>query len=100
MVYKNKVKIKKVKFGKEVKIVQPVNLYECEIQDKTFIGLATKFSYFVEQKFSFGIKLKSSFIRSKTFLLFVKIISSRFSISNFCNGKIIFESFSIAFIDD
>ena len=38
MVYKNKVKIKKVKFGKEVKIVQPVNLYECEIQDKTFIG--------------------------------------------------------------
>ena len=38
MVYKNKVKIRKVKFGKGVKIVQPVNLYECEIRDKTFIG--------------------------------------------------------------
>ena len=30
--------IKDVKFGKGVKIVQPVNLYSCEIGDDSFIG--------------------------------------------------------------
>ncbi len=33
-----KISIRKVKFGKNVKIIQPVNLYECEIGDNTFIG--------------------------------------------------------------
>jgi acetyltransferase-like isoleucine patch superfamily enzyme len=30
--------IENVKFGKEVKIVEPVNIYECSIGDYTFIG--------------------------------------------------------------
>ena len=33
-----KSKIQKVKFGLNVKIIEPVNLYECEIGDNTFIG--------------------------------------------------------------
>ena len=33
-----KVSIKKVKFGKKVKIIQPSNIYECEIGDNVFIG--------------------------------------------------------------
>ena len=35
---KKKSKIKKVKFGKNVTIVEPVNLYECKIGDNCFIG--------------------------------------------------------------
>ena len=35
---KKKSQIKKVKFGKNVTIVEPVNLYECEIGDNCFIG--------------------------------------------------------------
>jgi acetyltransferase-like isoleucine patch superfamily enzyme len=38
MVKKNKVSIKNVKFGKNVKITEPVNLYGCEIGDNCFIG--------------------------------------------------------------
>ena len=30
--------IRKVKFGKNVKIVSPVNLYDCIIGDNVFIG--------------------------------------------------------------
>ena len=30
--------IRKVKFGKNVKIVSPVNLYDCVIGDNVFIG--------------------------------------------------------------
>jgi UDP-3-O-[3-hydroxymyristoyl] glucosamine N-acyltransferase len=30
--------IKNVKFGRDVKIIEPVNIYECEIGDNTFIG--------------------------------------------------------------
>jgi acetyltransferase-like isoleucine patch superfamily enzyme len=33
-----KAQIRDVKFGKNVTVVQPVNLYECEIGDNTFIG--------------------------------------------------------------
>lgn len=33
-----KVSIRDVKFGKNVVIVEPVNLYECFIRDNTFIG--------------------------------------------------------------
>lgn len=36
IIYKSQ--IKDVKFGKNCKIVEPVNLYECEIGDNTFIG--------------------------------------------------------------
>ena len=35
---KKKSSIKNVKFGKNVTIVEPVNLYGCEIQDNCFIG--------------------------------------------------------------
>lgn len=33
-----KISIRKVKIGKNVKIIEPVNLYECEIGDNSFIG--------------------------------------------------------------
>ena len=33
-----KSKIKNVNFGKNVKIIEPVNIYDCEIGDNTFIG--------------------------------------------------------------
>ena len=35
---KKKSQIKKVKFGKNVTIIEPVNLYGCEIRDNCFIG--------------------------------------------------------------
>ena len=35
---KEKSKIRKVKSGKNCKIVQPVNLYECELGDNVFVG--------------------------------------------------------------
>lgn len=38
MVKKLKVSIKNVKFGKNVKIIEPVNLYDCSIGDNTFVG--------------------------------------------------------------
>ena len=31
-------KIKNVSFGKNVKIIEPVNIYDCEVGDNTFIG--------------------------------------------------------------
>ena len=38
MIIKKKVSIKNVKFGNNVEIVEPVNLYECEIGNNCFIG--------------------------------------------------------------
>jgi len=38
MIIKQKIKIRKVIFGKNVKIIEPVNLYECKIGDNTFVG--------------------------------------------------------------
>ena len=35
---KKKSSIRKVKFGKNVRIIEPVNLYECSIGDNCFIG--------------------------------------------------------------
>jgi len=34
----NSIKIRNVEFGENVKVVEPVNLYECVIGDDTFIG--------------------------------------------------------------
>jgi acetyltransferase-like isoleucine patch superfamily enzyme len=31
-------KIKNVKFGKNVKLIEPLNIYDCEIGDNTFVG--------------------------------------------------------------
>ena len=38
MLKKTKVSIKNVKLGKNVTIIEPVNLYNCEIGDNSFIG--------------------------------------------------------------
>lgn len=38
MIKEKKSKIRKVKSGKNCKIVQPVNLYECELGDNVFVG--------------------------------------------------------------
>jgi acetyltransferase-like isoleucine patch superfamily enzyme len=35
---RNSISIKNVKFGTNVKVVEPVNIYECEIGDNCFIG--------------------------------------------------------------
>ena len=35
---KKKVKISNVKFGKNIEIIEPVNIYGCEINDDCFIG--------------------------------------------------------------
>ena len=40
---KKKSQIKKVKFGKNVTIIEPVNLYECEIGDNCFISSLLKY---------------------------------------------------------
>ena len=38
MITKQKNQIRKVKFGKNCKIVEPVNLYECNLSDNVFVG--------------------------------------------------------------
>lgn len=64
--------IKSVKFGKKVKIIEPVNIYGCSIEDNCFIGP------FVEIQKNVLIK-KSSKIQSHTFICeFVKIGSECF----------------------
>jgi len=61
MVKLNKSSIRDVIFGEDVTVIKPVNLYECEIQDHSFIGP------FVEiQK---GVKIgKYSKVQSHSFL--------------------------------
>ena len=64
--------IKSVKFGKKVKIIEPVNIYGCSIEDNCFIGP------FVEIQKNVLIK-RSSKIQSHTFICeFVKIGSECF----------------------
>ena len=58
---KKKSKILKVKFGKKITIVEPVNLYECLIEDGCFIGP------FVEIQKNVKIGKKSK-IQSHTFV--------------------------------
>ena len=65
----NKSKIRDVQFGKNVKIIKPVNLYECEIGDNTFVGP------FVE--ITKGVKIWSNTrISSHSFLSELLTISS------------------------
>tara|TARA_Y100000816_G_C26068552_1_gene561751 strand:+ start:900 stop:1361 length:462 start_codon:yes stop_codon:yes gene_type:complete len=69
---KKKISIKKVRVGKNVKIYNPSNIYECEIGDNSIIGP------FVEiQK---GVKIgKDTKIQSHTFICeFVKIKNNVF----------------------
>ena len=82
MVKKNKVSIKNVKFGKTVKIIEPVNLYGCEIGDNCFIGP------FVEIQKNVVIK-QNTRIQSHTFICeYVKI------------GKNCFIGHGVNFIND
>jgi len=70
-----KVSIRDVKFGKNVVIVEPVNLYECFISDNTFIGP------FVEiQK---GVRIgKNCRIQSHSFICELVIIGDNCFISH------------------
>lgn len=77
-----KIQIRDVKFGENVTVIEPVNLYECKIDDNTFIGP------FVEiQK---GVKIgKNCKIQSHTF------ICEKVTIGNNC-----FISHGAKFIND
>ena len=77
-----KIKIKNVSFGKNVKIINPVNLYDCKIGDGVFVGP------FVEIQSNVNIK-KNTKIQSHTF------ICSNVSIGNNC-----FIGHGVAFIND
>jgi len=81
-VIKKKIKIHKVKFGKNVKIIEPVNLYECIIDDDCFIGPFVE----IQKNVKIGKKTK---IQSHTFICeLVKI------------GKNCFIGHSVNFIND
>ena len=58
---KKKSQIRKVKFGKNVTIVEPVNLYECEIGDNCFIGPFVE----IQKNVTIG---KNTRIQSHTFI--------------------------------
>ena len=49
-----KIGIKDVQFGKNVKVVEPVNLYGCRIGDDTFVGPFVE----IQRKVSIGKKCK------------------------------------------
>ena len=76
------IKIYKVKFGKNVKIIQPSNIYECEIGDNCFIGP------FVEIQ-------KNSIIGSNT-----KIQSHSFICELVTIGNSVFIGHGVMFIND
>tara|TARA_B100001057_G_scaffold461521_1_gene513594 strand:- start:322 stop:783 length:462 start_codon:yes stop_codon:yes gene_type:complete len=64
---KKKSSIKNVKFGKNVTIVEPVNLYGCEIKDNCFIGPFVE----IQENVTIGknTRIQShSFICSKVFI--------------------------------
>jgi len=54
-------KIREVSFGKDVTVVQPVNLYECEIYDNCFIGPFVE----IQKGVRIGVNTK---IQSHTFI--------------------------------
>jgi len=58
---KKKSQIRKVKFGKNVTIVEPVNLYECKIGDNCFIGPFVE----IQKNVTIG---KNTRIKSHTFI--------------------------------
>ena len=79
---KKKVKIKNVKLGKNISIIEPVNLYGCEIQDNCFVGP------FVEIQ-------KNVLIKNNT-----KIQSHSFICEYVSVGKNCFIGHSVVFIND
>ena len=71
----NKSKIRDVKFGKNVKIIEPVNLYEYEVEDNSFVRL------FIDK--TKEVKIGSNTrISSYSFLCELAIIGSNFSIGH------------------
>jgi len=76
------VKIRDVKFGKNVTVINPVNLYECKIDDNCFIGP------FVEIQKNVNIK-KNTKIQSHAFIC--ELVSI---------GKNCFISHGVKFIND
>lgn len=86
MIKKKKISIKNVKFGKNVTIIEPVNLYDCTISDNCFIGP------FVEIQSNVIIK-KNTRIQSHTFICENVIIGENCFIGhgvNFVNDKFAF----------
>tara|TARA_B100001741_G_C15956806_1_gene327089 strand:- start:40 stop:495 length:456 start_codon:yes stop_codon:yes gene_type:complete len=79
---KKKSSIKNVKFGKNVTIIEPVNLYGCEIEDNCFIGP------FVEIQENVKIE-KNTRIQSHSFIC-----------SNVRIGKNCFVGHGVCFIND
>jgi acetyltransferase-like isoleucine patch superfamily enzyme len=82
---KKKVKISNVKFGKNVQIIEPVNIYDCEIQDNCFVGP------FVEIQKNVIIK-KNTKIQSHSFICEYVTIGSNCFIGHavvFINDKFI-----------
>ena len=79
---KKKTSIKNVKFGKNVTIIEPVNLYGCEIEDNCFIGP------FVEIQDNVKIG-KNTRIQSHTFIC-----------SNVNIGENCFVGHGVCFIND
>ena len=77
-----KIKIKNVSFGKNVKIINPVNLYDCKIGNNVFVGP------FVEIQ-------SNVFINDKT-----KIQSHSFICSKVRIGKNCFIGHGVMFIND
>lgn len=77
-----KIQIVKVNFGKNVQIIEPVNLYECEIGDNCFIGPFVE----IQSEASLG---NYNRIQSHTF------ICSRVKIGNNC-----FVGHGVVFIND
>ena len=78
-----KISIRKVKLGKNVKIIKPVNLYECEIGDNTFIGPFVE----IQKNVKIG---KNCRIQSHSFICENVIISDNCFIGhgvNFINDK-------------
>ena len=77
------VSIRDVKFGKNVTVINPVNLYECEIGDNTFVGPFTEI-----QK---GVKIgKNCKIQSHAFICELVTIGDNCFISHgamFINDK-------------
>ncbi len=79
---KKKSSIKNVKFGKNVTIIEPVNLYGCEIDDNCFIGPFVE----IQEKVKIG---KNTRIQSHTFIC-----------SNVSIGENCFVGHGVCFVND
>ena len=79
---KKKSSIKNVKFGKNVTIIEPVNLYGCEIDDNCFIGPFVE----LQEKVKIG---KNTRIQSHTFIC-----------SNVSIGENCFVGHGVCFVND